>query len=344
LEDNSSVGEFELLAKVWERLPAAGPRLRLGAGDDAAVTVPGGATATSVDALVEGVHFRRGQARLALVGRKALATALSDLAAMGAEAGEAYVVLGAPPDLDEAECMELVDGIVALATETGTTIAGGDLTRAPALTLAVTVVGHAPRAEDFVGRGGAGPGDLLVLSGEIGGAAAGLLLLEQPELAAAVPAETAERLRRRQLDPTPRLGTGRALARAGATAMIDLSDGLGGDAGHLAARSGVALRLDAGTLPLAKGVAEVAVAAGRDPLKLAASGGEDYELLAALPADRLAEASVAIGEAAETTLTPIGAVHAGAGVEIRLPGGGQVKATGFDQLSPDSSAGRRAAP
>ncbi|HEX6665432.1 MAG TPA: thiamine-phosphate kinase [Solirubrobacterales bacterium] len=338
------MGEFELLAKVWERLPAAGPRLRLGAGDDAAVTVPGGATATSVDALVEGVHFRRGQAGLALVGRKALATALSDLAAMGAEAGEAYVVLGAPPDLSEAECLELVDGLAGLATETGTAIAGGDLTRAPVLTLAVTVVGHAPGAEDFVGRGGARPGDLLVLSGEIGGAAAGLLLLERPELADAVPAETAERLRQRQLDPKPRLGTGLALARAGATAMIDLSDGLGGDAGHLAARSGVALRIDAGTLPLAKGVAEIAAATGRDPLELAASGGEDYELLAALPAERLAEASVAIGEAAETTLTPVGEVLAGAGVEIRLPGGGQVTATGFDQLSPRSSAERRATP
>lgn len=344
LEDNPGVGEFELLAKVWERLPAAGPRLRLGAGDDASVTVPGGATATSVDALVEGVHFRRGRAELGPVGRKALATALSDLAAMGAEAGEAYVVLGAPPDLSEAECLQLVDGIAAVATETGTTIAGGDLTRAPALTLAVTVVGHAPRAEDFVGRGGARPGDLLVLSGEIGGAAAGLLLLEHPELGTTVPAETAELLRRRQLDPTPRLGTGQALARAGATAMIDLSDGLGGDAGHLAARSETALRIEAGALPLAKGVAEVAVAAGRDPLELAASGGEDYELLAALPAERLAEASVAIGEAAETTLTPVGEVLAGEGVEIRLPGGGQLKATGFDQLSPISSAERRAAP
>jgi len=338
------VGEFELLAKVWERLPAAGPRLRLGAGDDAAVTVPGGATATSVDALVEGVHFRRGQAGLALVGRKALATALSDLAAMGAEAGEAYVVLGAPPDLSEAECLDLVDGLAALATETGTTIAGGDLTRAPALTLAVTVVGHAPSPEDFVGRAGAQPGDLLVLSGEIGGAAAGLLLLEHPELADAVAAETAERLRDRQLDPSPRLRTGRALAKAGATAMIDLSDGLGGDAGHLAARSGCALRIDAGTLPLAKGVAEVAAAAGRDPLQLAASGGEDYELLATLPAARLADASVAIGEAAEATLTPVGEALAGVGVEIRLPGGGQVRPTGFDQLSPNSSAERRAAP
>lgn len=328
------MGEFELLAKVRERLPADGPRVRLGSGDDAAVTVPEGATATSIDALVEGVHFERDDADLATIGRKALATALSDLAAMGAEPGEAYIVLGAPSDLDEDGCLELVDGMVALAGATGTALAGGDVTRAPVLTLAVTVVGHAPTAERFVSRAGAGPGDVLVLTGEIGGAAAGLLLLGDPALGAGIPGETAALLRNRQLDPTPRLRAGRALAAAGATAMIDLSDGLGGDACHLAAASGIGLRIDAAALPLAKGVAEVAAAAGRDPLQLACSGGEDYELLAALPPDRLEEASSAIGEAAETTLTRIGETVGDAGVEIRLPGGELLKATGFDQLNP----------
>ena len=193
--------------------------------------------------------------------------------------------------------------------------------------------GHAPRPELFVSRAGARPGDLLVLTGELGGAAAGLLLLEQPELADAVSEETAEHLRRRQLEPTPRLRAGRALAASGARAMIDLSDGLGGDAGHLAAAGGVALRIEAAALPLAKGVAEIAAAAGRDPLELAASGGEDYELLAALPPDRpTTELSTAIGEAAEATLTPIGEVLAGEGVEIRLPGGGSLATEGFDQL------------
>jgi len=327
------MGEFELLALLRERLPTAGPRLVLGSGDDAAITVPGGAVATSVDALVEGVHFRRETASLNQIGRKALAAALSDLAAMGAEPGEAYVAVGVPTDLDEAGCLELIDGLIAIAAETGTTLAGGDVTRAPALTLAVTVVGHAPSAERLVSRGGAEPGDALVLTGELGGAAAGLLLLERPQLAASVPEQTAARLRRRQLDPTPRLAAGHALAAAGARAMIDLSDGLGGDAAHLAAASGVGIRIDAAALPLAAGVAEIAAAAGRDPLELAASGGEDYELLAALPPERAATAlqgSTAAGD--EARLTQIGEVTDGVGVEIRLPGGGILAPAGFDQL------------
>jgi thiamine-monophosphate kinase len=330
------MGEFELLARVRERLPPPGPRLLVGSGDDAAVTLPGGVTATSVDALVEGVHFRLGQASLTQVGRKALATALSDLAAMGAEAGEAYVVLGAPANLGEEDCLELVDGIAALAAETGTTLAGGDVTRAPVLTLAITVVGHASTPEQLIGRGGAKPGDVLVLSGELGGAAAGLLLMEQPSLAAQLPEQTAGRLRRRQLEPAPRLRSGRALAACGARAMIDLSDGLGADAGHLASASGLGLRIEAASLPLAAGVVEVAAAAGREPVELAASGGEDYELLAALPAGRIAEAMAAVAAAGETTLTRVGEVVAEGGVEIRLPGGAGLDPAGFDHL------GRRA--
>lgn len=327
--DSQPMGEFELLAALRERLPEPGPRVRLGSGDDAAVTVPGGATATSVDALVEGVHFRRETASLGQIGRKALSTALSDLAAMGAEPGEAYVVLGAPEGIGEDELLELGEGLAAVARETGTTLAGGDVSRAPALTLAVTVVGHAPRPEDFVNRAGARAGDVLVVTGELGGAAAGLLLFEDPGLAGE------EALRRRQLDPTPRLAAGKALAAAGATAMIDISDGLAGDAGHIATASGALLVIDARAVPIASGVAAVAIAAERDPLELATSGGEDYELLAALPpaaVDPAREALAATG----TPLTVIGGVEdaedAQMRAEIRLPGGGVAPSRGFDQL------------
>jgi thiamine-monophosphate kinase len=327
------MGEFELLARIREQLPMGGGRLRLGSGDDAAVTVPGGATTTSVDAVVEGVHFRRDRAGLAQIGHKALAAALSDLAAMGAESGEAYVVLGVPPDLDEDGCIELLGGMLAVAEATGTSLAGGDVTRADKLFLAITVVGHAARPELFVQRAGARRGDTLVLTGEIGGAGAGLLLLEHPELGASLSEAGGAALRARQLEPQPRLDAGRALAEAGATAMIDLSDGLGGDASHLADRSGVGLRIDAAALPIAPGVAEIAAATGRNAVALAASAGEDYELLAALPAGKVAEATDRLDGIDDLTLTPIGEVVTDPDVEIRLPDGRLLEPAGFDQLA-----------
>jgi thiamine-monophosphate kinase len=339
------MGEFELLARIRERLPADGPRIRLGSGDDAAIAVPGGATVTSVDALVEGVHFRRETASPRQIGHKALATALSDLAAMGAQPGEAYVVLGVPADLDEEGCLELLDGMAELARETGTGLAGGDLSRAAELFLAITVVGHAPGPEALVTRAGARPGDALVLTGEIGGAAAGLELLDDPTLEKRLHGEAgADHTRRgstlaslaglcaRQLEPHPRIAAGRALAAAGATAMIDLSDGLGADAGHLAQASGVALRIEAAAVPLAAGAADVMAAAGEDPWQLLA-GGEDYELLAALPTEQLEEAAAAVREAEGCTLTKIGEVLAGSGVEIRLRDGRLLEPEGFDQLA-----------
>jgi thiamine-monophosphate kinase len=257
---------------------------------------------------------------------------------MGAEPGEAYVFLGVPPDLDEDGCLELLDGMLALAAATGTTLAGGDVSRAPVLTVATTVVGHTATPEDFVTRAGARPGDVLAVTGELGGAAAGLLLLERSgewsiddPIGGKSDHSNVGTLIARQLTPQPRLLAGRALALAGATAMIDLSDGLAGDARHLARASGVSLRIDAPAMPLAAGVAAVAEANGRDPLELAASGGEDYELLVALPPERLDPAAAAVAETG-TVLTPVGEVVAGEGVEIRRPGGEPLKATGFDQL------------
>ena len=259
------------------------------------ITVPGGATATSVDALVEGVHFRIPPFEARQVGHKALAAALSDLAAMGAEPGEAYVQLGIPDERGDPELLGLADGLAALAGRLGVAIAGGDVTRAPALLVAVTVVGHAESADRLVRRSGARPGDLLAVTGELGGAAAGLALLERPELAEGLDETLAAALRARQLEPEPRLAAGRALAEAGATAMIDISDGLGADAGHLAAAGGVGLEIDLSQLPVQAGVAELARRAGLDPLDLAAAGGEDYELLAALAPDDLDRARELVG-------------------------------------------------
>ena len=182
-------------------------------------------------------------------------------------------------------------------------------------------------------RSGAAAGEVLLLSGEIGGAAAGLLLAERPQLAGEIPEATAERLRRRLLDPSPRLAEGAALAAAGATAMIDISDGLGGDAGHLAEASGAALRIDAGRLPLAEGVDAVAGAAGlADGAELAVSGGEDYELLASVPSD-LADAAIEAVHSAGGVASRIGEVVSGGGVEISWADGRRLSPGGYDQLS-----------
>ncbi len=329
------MAEFELLARIRERLPAAGPRIRLGSGDDAAITVPEGATATSVDALVDGVHFHRGDATAAQIGHKALATALSDLAAMGAEAGEAYAVLGLPGDFGEDECVDLLEGMLGLAESTGTSLVGGDITRSPVLFLAITVVGHTPSAGALVSRGGASPGDVLVLTGDLGGAGAGLALLDAEARVdpPRVGSTLASVLIQRQLEPQPRLAAGRALAGVGATAMIDVSDGLSGDAAHIAAASEVGLQIEAGAIPRAAGLDELAEALSHDPWQLVLSAGEDYELLASIPPERLDEAIGSVRSAEGIALTRIGEVVAGSGVEVRLPGGELAKPGGFDQLA-----------
>ncbi len=320
-------GEFDLIAAITERLPAAGPRVLVGSGDDAAVVEPGGGSTTvTVDAIVEGVHFTLPEFPPEAVGRKGLAAALSDLAAMGAAPGEAYVVLGAPIDADDETLLAIADGIAAVAGREGVSVAGGDLVAAPQIFLAATAVGYGEGAP-LVRRTGARAGDRVAVTGELGGAAAALELLSGTR-AEGISPERRDALLARQLDPRPRLAAGRALAEAGATSMIDLSDGLGADAGHLATASGHRIEIDLDRVPLAEGVTEVARAGGA--VELAALGGEDFELLVTLPAERKEEARAAVG-AGGVELTEIGYVTEGEGVSLRLPGGGALEPAGFDQ-------------
>jgi thiamine-monophosphate kinase len=319
--------EFDLIAAITERLPAAGPRLRVGSGDDAAVVEPGeGATAITVDAIVEGVHFTLPEFPPDAVGRKALAAALSDLAAMGAAPGEAYVVLGAPAETDDETLLAIADGIAEVAGREGVSVAGGDLVAAPQIFLAVTAAGYEAGVPP-VRRAGCRAGDRVVVTGELGGAAAALELLTGGARAEGISPERRDALLARQLDPRPRLAAGRALAEAGASSMIDLSDGLGADAGHLADAGGCGIEIDLDRLPLAEGVTEVARRGGA--VELAAVGGEDLELLATLPPERLEAARAAIG-AVGLELTEIGYVTDGEGVSLRLPGGGELEPVGFD--------------
>jgi thiamine-monophosphate kinase len=285
-------------------------RVVRGAGDDAAIVRGRALCVTSVDAMVEGVHFRLGDgwATPAEIGHRALASALSDLAAMGADPGEAYLVLGLPADFGERRALELVRAARALATQTGTAIAGGDVVRAPSLTVSVTAVGWADSAEQLVGRDGARVGDLVGVTGALGAAGAALAVMEGR--AARTPAAMAALARARA--PMPRLAEGHALAQAGVHAMIDLSDGVAGDAVHIAHASGVRLDIALAALPLHDGVAQVAAEVGAAPWRLAAAGGEDYELCFCAAAEDRERVEMAVDELGAVRVSWVGKVLDGA--------------------------------
>lgn len=277
------MAELELIRSIRAALGAPGPRIVRDTGDDAAVVRALPLAVTSIDTVAEGVHFESTTHSPADIGHKALASALSDLAAMGAQAGEAYVSLALPGGYPDADALELARGIAALAERCGVTVAGGDVIRAGALVVTVAVVGWVESEDELVGRDGAGPGDVVGVTGSLGAAID----------------RRAEAHRR----PEPRLAAGRALAAGGATAMIDLSDGLATDARHLADASGVRMEIELALVPLAPGVSDVLAAV---------TAGEDYELLFTVPEPSWPELESTAG----VRLTRLGHVAEGCGLVL----------------------------
>jgi thiamine-monophosphate kinase len=280
----------------------------------------------TTDALVEGVHFTRLAMSAADAGRRALASNLSDIAAMGARPVLATVALGFPPGTDPAWLLACYDGIAALATEARCAIAGGDLTRAPAIVLSITVVGEV-RASNLKRRDGARPGDIIAVTGPLGASRAGLrLALDRPDLAAEP--EFAEALRAYRT-PQPRLREGRWFgASRHVRAMMDISDGLSTDLTRLCAASGVAATID--DVPVHAAARRVAERTGDEAETWALGGGEDFELLVAVEKRAFPHLATRFAPHFGRPLIPIGRIIEGAGV--RLANGVAIDASGWDHF------------
>jgi thiamine-monophosphate kinase len=328
------IGEFHLIDRLRGILPdevRAGPGIRLGIGDDAAlVDLPAGESmVVTTDAMVEGVHFRLDWTDWRSLGHKLLAVNLSDLAAMGATPRIATITLGLTGNEYVEDLVAMYEGIGALASQTGVVIAGGDIVRNPnGLNLDLTAIGSvAP--ERAIRRDGANPGDLIVVSGTLGAAAAGMALLECGDRGA----RTSGLLINAHLRPEPRIALGSLLHEAGVSAGMDLSDGLYGDLDKLLGRSAVAAELDASQIPVA---AAVRALFPDRWFEMATRGGEDYELLLTIPENRFPDLQAAAAEVG-STMTAIGRIidgTAGAIVAIEADGTRTPVATGaFDHFA-----------
>jgi thiamine-monophosphate kinase len=274
----ADLGEFGLIAAIAGRFPPGGSTI-VGIGDDAAVVAaPDARVVATMDLLVEGHHFRRDWSSPADIGAKAAAQNLADLSAMGAGPVALLVGLAAPGDLPVAWARELGSGISQECSGVGATVVGGDVSSAPKIMLAVTALGDLAGC-DPVTRAGARPGDVLALAGRLGHSSAGLALLGA---GLAEPASLIADHRR----PRPPYPAGPEAARLGATAMIDVSDGLVQDVGHVAEASSVLIDIVSARLPRDPGLAVAAAALGvGDPLGWVLTGGEDHALAATFPPD-----------------------------------------------------------
>ncbi|HEU4421176.1 MAG TPA: thiamine-phosphate kinase [Pilimelia sp.] len=294
----AGTGEFGLIARVTARL-RSGPAALVGPGDDAAVVAtPDGRVVATTDVLVDGRHFRRDWSSPVDVGHRAAAANLADVAAMGAVPTALLVALCMPPSLDVRWAEELADGLSAEAALVGASVVGGDMSSSPTLTIAVTALGDLAGRPPVL-RSGARPGDVVALTGRIGYAAAGYTVLSR---GFRTPTLLVDAYRR----PRVRYEAGPEAATAGATAMIDVSDGLVADLGHVAAASGVAIDVTREAFEIPDQMRDAAAALGVDPYAWVLGGGDDHALAATFPA----------GVALPDGWYRIGAVTEGSGITV----------------------------
>ncbi len=310
------MNEFDVIRRLSGLLPPAPDEVVVPIGDDCAVVRIGDRTwAAASDMLIEGRHFK-GWAAPEDVGYKAVAVNVSDVAAMGGTP-RFVLVSGAAPDPETA--LGVFAGVAEACRDFGLYPLGGDTTGADAITIDVAILGELEAPP--VLRSGARPGHLLAVTGELGASAAGLLALEES-------VDGFERLKRRLLRPRPRVDAGRAAARLGVGAMIDLSDGLASDVRHVCERSGVGCAVELDRLPVSDDTRELATSLGRDPGVLAAGGGEDYELLVSAPEQVLGDLAGAV----EVPVTVVGEVTE-SGIAFRRGGETVEDLSGWDHFA-----------
>jgi thiamine-monophosphate kinase len=308
----ADIGEFGLIAALQPRLKST-PAVELPAGDDAAVLRLGSERlVVSTDMLVQDRHFRLEWSSPEDIGHKAAAQNFADLTAMGARPVALTAAIALPPETPVDWVLSVVDGLVAEAADLGAAVIGGDVTRAGVVTISVTALG-VPSGSRLVGRDGARPGDVLAVCGRLGWAAAGLAVLGRGFRSPRVVVDAHRR-------PRPPYAAGALAAAAGATAMIDVSDGLLADVGHIADSSGVQVVIDSHALPIDAQIRETASAFNADPLGWVISGGDDHALAATFPPDATLPAG----------FVPVGEVLEGTGVEV--PGYRHIGAPGFDHF------------
>lgn len=336
----SDLGEFGLIRRIAASLPLPPGDVLVGIGDDVAVLQTSGEEVllATCDAQVENVHFIRDRITPYQLGRKTIAINVSDIAAMGGKPAWALVSLALPPDLD----VSFVDGLYAGMRDqiglAGGAVVGGNLSRTRSeLVIDLCLLGRADPSRVLL-RNGAREGDLVLVTGTLGDSRAGLEILLRPELA--VTTEARKDLSERHLTPQPRLAEGQTLARSGMVhAMVDVSDGLAADIGHICNASGVGAEIHEAELPISSACREAALAAGKSAADWALHGGEDYELLFTAASENAAEIRRVLKEETGTCCRVIGEIIGGeASVQI-LGSDGKRTTAGYGSGGWDHFAG-----